>query len=603
MGGAAGIAMLLGMVRVKFAAVLIGTAGVGLNASFTAIQTLISTLAGLGLQSSAVRDIAAAVSKDDQQEIGRKVLTLRRICWLTGLVGMVTMMLLSPMISQITFGHQNYALDIAELGLIILFANLSGGQMALIQGMRRIGDIARVNVFAGILATLAGIGFYATLGLKGIVPGLVTASAAQLVLSWYFARQVSVPQVQLDIKQTFLEANGMVRLGLAMMFSSLMVSAVTYATVALITKQEGTNAVGLYSAAFTLSGIFVNFVLGAMAADYYPRLTSVADDSIEMTRLVNEQTEIAILLAVPGLVFTLAFAPWLIESLYSREFLDATKLLQWFILGCMGRVISWPLGFVILALGKGRWFLLTETSFNLMHFAMIAVVQTIIFTSTVAVYGFAPVGTDESGKIAPFNDYGRTKFKAEQIFKAWQAEAPTERTLVIIRPTVVFGEQNRGNVYNLLRQIASGKFVMIGSGENRKSMAYVENVAAFIEYSMSFKAGVHIYNFIDKPDFAMNALVGNVNRILGRPERIGFRLPFAVGYLIGKGFDLAAAITGKRFAISSIRVKKFCANSVYNTAIDRTGFVPPVPLEQALSQTVRYEFVESHEHEGVFYTE
>jgi nucleoside-diphosphate-sugar epimerase len=230
-------------------------------------------------------------------------------------------------------------------------------------------------------------------------------------------------------------------------------------------------------------------------------------------------------------------------------------------------------------------------------------VKTIIFTSTVAVYGFAPIGTDEAGKIAPFNDYGRTKFEAEQVFKAWQAEAPTERTLVIIRPTVVFGEQNRGNVYNLLRQIASGKFVMVGSGENRKSMAYVENVAAFIEYSMSFKPGVHIYNFIDKPDFTMNALVGNVNRILGRAEKIGFRLPFAVGYLIGKGFDLVAAITGKQFAISSIRVKKFCANSVYNTAIDKTGFVPPVPLEQALSRTVRYEFIESHEHEGVFYTE
>jgi nucleoside-diphosphate-sugar epimerase len=230
-------------------------------------------------------------------------------------------------------------------------------------------------------------------------------------------------------------------------------------------------------------------------------------------------------------------------------------------------------------------------------------VQTIIFTSSVAVYGFAPIGTDESGKIAPFNDYGRTKYEAEQIFKAWQAEVPDERTLVIIRPTVVFGEQNRGNVYNLLRQIASGRFVMVGDGENRKSMAYVENVAAFIEYSMSFKPGVHIYNFIDKPDFTMNTLVGNVNRILGRPEKIGFRIPFALGYLIGKGFDLVSAITGKRFAISSIRVKKFCANSVYNTAIDKTGFVPPVPLEQALAQTVRYEFVESHEHEGVFYTE
>jgi len=230
-------------------------------------------------------------------------------------------------------------------------------------------------------------------------------------------------------------------------------------------------------------------------------------------------------------------------------------------------------------------------------------VRTIVFTSTVAVYGFAELGTDENGKIAPFNDYGRTKYEAEQVLKAWQAEAPNERTLVIIRPTVVFGEQNRGNVYNLLRQIASGKFVMVGHGNNRKSMAYVENVAAFIEHSMGFKPGIHVYNFIDKPDFSMNDLVVNVNRILNRPTKIGFRLPFAVGYLIGKCFDALAALTGKRFAISSIRVKKFCANSVYNTAIGTTGFVPPVPLEKALAQTVRYEFVESHESEGVFYTE
>lgn len=229
--------------------------------------------------------------------------------------------------------------------------------------------------------------------------------------------------------------------------------------------------------------------------------------------------------------------------------------------------------------------------------------KTIIFTSTVAVYGFAPIGVDESGEIAPFNEYGKTKHEAEKIFKAWQAEAPDERTLVIIRPTVVFGEQNRGNVYNLLRQIGSGKFIMIGQGQNRKSMAYVENIAAFIEYSIKFKPGVHTYNFIDKPDFTMNSLIGHVNRILGRPEKIAFRLPFAVGYMIGTGFDFLAAVSGKRFAISSIRVRKFCANSVYNTAIDQTGFVPPVPLDQALEKTVRYEFIESHEKEGVFYTE
>jgi len=144
---------------------------------------------------------------------------------------------------------------------------------------------------------------------------------------------------------------------------------------------------------------------------------------------------------------------------------------------------------------------------------------------------------------------------------------------------------------------------MVGHGENRKSMAYVENIAAFIKYSATFKPGVYIYNFIDKPDFTMNRLVGTVKRILGQSEKVGFRLPFAVGYIIGKGFDLVAAITGKRLAISSIRVKKFCANSVYNTAIDETGFVPPVPLLDALERTVRHEFMESHEGEGVFYTE
>ena len=213
------------------------------------------------------------------------------------------------------------------------------------------------------------------------------------------------------------------------------------------------------------------------------------------------------------------------------------------------------------------------------------------------------MGTNETGKIAPFNDYGRTKWEAEQVYKEWYAEDPENRTLVIIRPTVVFGERNRGNVFNLLKQIASGKFVMVGDGLNRKSMAYVENVAAFLEYSMSFKPGVHIYNYIDKPDFSMNQLVGHVNKLLGRSPDIKFRMPYFVGLSIGKLFDLVAKLTGRKFPISSIRVKKFCANSVYESAISKTGFIPPVNLMDAIEKTVRYEFIEDHHNEQVFYTE
>jgi len=229
-------------------------------------------------------------------------------------------------------------------------------------------------------------------------------------------------------------------------------------------------------------------------------------------------------------------------------------------------------------------------------------INKIIFTSSVAVYGFAPLGTDESGEINYFNDYGRTKYEAEVIYKAWQEKDPTNRTLVIVRPTVVFGEQNRGNVYNLLRQIASGKFMMIGDGTNRKSMAYVENIAAFLEYSLKFENGVHIYNYIDKPDFDMNTLVAKVNKALGKNENIGFRMPFVVGYSIGKLFDLVAAVTGKKFTVSSIRVKKFCSDSMFDTSVAKSGFVPPVKLEDGLASTIKYEFVEKNSGE-LFYTE
>jgi GlcNAc-P-P-Und epimerase len=230
-------------------------------------------------------------------------------------------------------------------------------------------------------------------------------------------------------------------------------------------------------------------------------------------------------------------------------------------------------------------------------------ITSIVFTSTVAVYGFAPAGTDETGRINPFNAYGRSKWEAEQVFKQWQAEEPNQRTLVIVRPTVVFGEQNRGNVYNLLRQIASGRFMMIGDGTNRKSMAYVENITAFLEHALSFAPGVHIHNYVDKPDFDMNTLVSTVRQMLGKGRGVGPRLPFSLGMALGKGCDLIARISGRSLPVSSIRVKKFCATTEFATNIAQTGFIPPVGIQEALERTVRYEFLEDNTGRQVFYTE
>ncbi|WP_417377441.1 oligosaccharide flippase family protein, partial [Gimesia maris] len=132
-------------------------------------------------------------------------------------------------------------------------------------------------------------------------------------------------------------------------------------------NQLDLQAVGIYTAAFTLSGMFVKFVLQAMGADFYPRLTAVSENHTEMRRLINEQTEVGLLLAFPGLLATLALAPWVITLFYTSEFAPASEMLKWFIVGCMGRVLSWPLGFALLAKGQGKLFASTETAFQAFH--------------------------------------------------------------------------------------------------------------------------------------------------------------------------------------------------------------------------------------------
>lgn len=225
-------------------------------------------------------------------------------------------------------------------------------------------------------------------------------------------------------------------------------------------------------------------------------------------------------------------------------------------------------------------------------------IQRIVFTSSVAVYGFANPGTDEAGTLRPFNDYGRTKMLAENVFREWVARE-RGRSLVIVRPTVVFGPRNRGNVYNLLKQMASGRFVMVGSGRNIKSMAFVENVAGFLRTAVDFGPGEHLFNYIDKPDISMRDLVMLVRGCLGRPRRIGAHIPYAIGYAGGLLADVASTLLHRELPVSAIRVKKFCATTQFSSSrIASTGFHAPVTLQEGLERTVSYEFLAGRERDG-----
>ncbi|QDV12562.1 colanic acid exporter [Rosistilla oblonga] len=372
-GGSQAVNMVFGLVRTKLIAVMIGPAGIGLIGAFQSIIGLASTLAGLGIHQSGVRDVAVAAGKDDQEKLGRTVLTLRRVCWLSGLIGFSILFFAGPWICHYTFENNHHVNSIRIIGLTLLLGNITAGQAAIIQGTRRIGDIARIAIIGSISSTfISGIAYY-TLGIDGIAPAMLCISIATLTVSTFYARQVEVPQVNMTWMESLTLAGGLFSLGFAFLWTGLLTTFVTYLTNAIVAREIGMDAVGVYAAAFTLSGLFVQFVLKAMSADYYPRLTQASNDNEQMNVLINEQTEIGLLLAFPGLLATLSLAPIAIRVLYTSEFLQSAELLRWFILGCMGRIISWPMGFAMLAKGKGGLFAFAQTFFNAIHLLLIVV--------------------------------------------------------------------------------------------------------------------------------------------------------------------------------------------------------------------------------------
>lgn len=219
--------------------------------------------------------------------------------------------------------------------------------------------------------------------------------------------------------------------------------------------------------------------------------------------------------------------------------------------------------------------------------------KNLIFTSSVAVYGLNKDNPSENDSTDPFNHYGKSKLQAEKVIQEWYDKSPLGKSVTIIRPTVIFGERNRGNIYNLLNQIITGHFLMIGNGNNKKSMAYIDNVVAFIKYRLEkAEFGYHIFNYSDKPDFSMTELISFIeNKMnLNIPK---YKLPFWIGMLGGYLFDIFAFLTQKKLQLSSIRIKKFCANTVFDASKAHSDFKSPYTLEEGLIKTLESEFINS----------
>jgi PST family polysaccharide transporter len=370
-GGSTAFNMLFGIVRTKAMALLLGPTGVGLMGIYSSIADLVRSLAGLGINSSGVRQIAEAVGSGDKERIACTVTTLRRVALYSGGVGALLLVLLCRPISLWTFGDYKHAGAVALLALGAFFMDVSEAQKALVQGMRRIADLARMNILGALYGTVFSIAIVYAWKEQGVVPSLICVGAMSIVTSWWYARKIKVEIVRVTWAKALAEASELVKLGVVFMATGLATLGAAYLVRLIVLHEMGLKEAGLYQAAWGLAGICISFILQAMGADFYPRLTAVAQQKEECNRLVNEQVEVGFLMAGPAILGALSLAPLAIMLFYSAKFGGAVPILRWLCLGMFLRVLTWPMGFIILAKNERRIFFWSEILTNAGYVALV----------------------------------------------------------------------------------------------------------------------------------------------------------------------------------------------------------------------------------------
>ncbi|MBE7184170.1 MAG: O-antigen translocase [Methylobacterium mesophilicum] len=359
-GSSSLVNILLAVVRAKAMAILLGPSGVGLMGLYNSVLDLAQSLAGLGVQASGVRQIAEAAGTGEAERLARTATVLRRLSVGLGVIGALLLVALSVPVARLTFGDESHAAGIALLSLALFCRIVAAGQAALLQGLRRIGDLARISVLGGLASTLVGLPLIYLFGADGVVLSILAITLASLATSWWFARKVSVEAPRLSASAFRAESRDLFKLGFAFLTSGLLMTGAAYLVRLIVLHNSGLAAAGFYQSAWTLGGLYAGFILQAMGTDFYPRLTGVAADHDECNRMVNEQAQISMLLAGPGLMGTLTAAPLVMTLFYSPEFMAAVEVLRWICLGMMLRVVVWPMGFIVLAKNTQRIFVWTE---------------------------------------------------------------------------------------------------------------------------------------------------------------------------------------------------------------------------------------------------
>ena len=369
----------IGLIRTKVLALLLGPVGVGVASLYTGFLNTAGTLATMGLGTVGTRQIAESFSREDTRAVA---VARRAMFWGTlalAVAAMLAIWFLRYLLASLVFGSTAYAPALGWLAIGVGMLVAAASQSALLQGMYRIGDLARVTVSAATINTVLGIVFIWKWGEHGLIGYVLVGPLATFAVGYYFvSRLPRSGKHPIAWSEVTREWSALLRLGVAYVGGGLAATLTQLWIRIFVGKALGRGSLGEYQASWTISMYYVSFILTAMASDYYPRLTGVIRDHPSARRLANEQSEIALLLSTPVFVGMMATAPWVMHLLYSSQFAPAVVLLRWQVLGDVLKVASWPLGFVILAAGDGKTFFWSECVTNLLTALLIVTLAPVV---------------------------------------------------------------------------------------------------------------------------------------------------------------------------------------------------------------------------------
>lgn len=364
-GGAQSVKILNSIIRAKALALLVGPTGIGLLSILQNLQDMAVNLAALGIRNSGVRELAS--SKEDEESLSRVRQVLFAALLIQGVIAAAAIWLLRKKIAVWSFGDPSHATAVGLVGLGVFFSLIAGSQTTLLQGLRQIRDLARVTVWGAIAGTIGGLSIVWHMGQEGLVWLIVFPPLISILIALRYTRRLPMLSASpMTFREKFHIWRPMVKLGIAFMLGAMAHLVTQLFVRSHIARELGLDSAGQFAAAWSITFVYVGFLLNAMGADYFPRLTGVIRDYKTAAQMMNDQAQLSLVIGGPLLLVLIGTAPWLINLLYSKDFDQAATIVQWQSVGNLFKLASWSIGFSFTAAGMSGVFLFLQISFNIL---------------------------------------------------------------------------------------------------------------------------------------------------------------------------------------------------------------------------------------------